>query len=125
MQIWQRLVELETSGSDFGLKWPNSLEILAQIESECQEIREHLQAGDSTSRELQDEIGDLMHAVMSLSWYCGFNSKTILTRSCDKFESRLNMMKQIVQEQGLPDMKNKSFAELMQVWDEAKLRLTT
>jgi len=123
MEIWQRLVNLEEAAEEFGLKWPNALEILSQIESECQEIRAHLVQNDSSSDAFRHEVGDLMHAVMSLAWYCGLNSKQTLQDSCVKFEKRLDMMKMIIAEQGLTTMQGKNFDELMKVWVEAKSRL--
>lgn len=123
MEIWQRLVNLEEAAEEFGLKWPNALEIITQIESECQEIRVHLSQHDSSSDEFKHEVGDLMHAVMSLAWFCGLNSKQTLEHSCDKFEKRLAMMKTVIAEQGLSHMQGRNFDELMLVWDEAKRRL--
>jgi uncharacterized protein YabN with tetrapyrrole methylase and pyrophosphatase domain len=123
MEIWQRLVKLEEEGEAFGLKWPNALEILSQIESECGEIRSHLQQNDVSSDAFKQEVGDLMHAVMSLAWFCHLDANKVLHQSCDKFEKRLIMMKQIISEQGLTHMQGKSFEELMQVWAEAKRRL--
>jgi len=123
MQIWQRLVKLENDSEDFGLAWPNALEILNQIESECLEIREHLESGDDKSLALEEEIGDLMHAVMSLSWFCGFDSLSVLEKSCNKFELRLNTMKAIAQEKGLENVKHYSFEELMLLWKLGKERI--
>jgi uncharacterized protein YabN with tetrapyrrole methylase and pyrophosphatase domain len=123
MQIWQRLENLEVAAEEFGLKWPNALEILSQIESECQEIRAHLTENDASSDAFKQEVGDLMHAVMSLAWFCGLNSRQTLEQSCDKFEKRLAMMKVVIAEKGLNNMQGKNFEELMLVWDEAKRRL--
>jgi ATP diphosphatase len=123
MNIWKRLVDLEVSSQEFGLKWPSAQEILAQIESECREIQQHIDAGDCSSEDLGREIGDLMHAVMSLSWFCGFDSKTVLSNSCDKFEKRLNKMKQLSKAQGEENLKHKSFSELMLNWEAAKREL--
>ena len=124
MQIWQRLEMLEEAGEQFGLKWPNALEILSQIESECQEIRVHLNQHDCESSAFTSEVGDLMHAVMSLAWFCKLDSKLLLEQSCDKFEKRLNMMKTIIAEHGMVDMQGKDFIVLMQIWNESKTRLS-
>lgn len=123
MDIWKRLVKLEKEGHDFGLAWPDSLTILQQIESECLEIREHLECPSLNQDALAEEIGDLMHAVMSLSWFCGLDSKTVLNKSCDKFENRLNMMKLIAQEEGYQTLKGQPFNVLLEYWEEAKIRL--
>lgn len=123
MDIWQRLIELEINAEDFGLTWPDALTILQQIESECREIREQLAEEKHDDALLSAEIGDLMHAVMSLSWFCGFDSHQVLTQSCDKFSNRLQMMKTIAKEQGLTHLQDKSFSEVMFNWKLAKERL--
>ena len=117
------IVKLEKDSVEFGLSWPNSMEILKQIESECREIREHLESGDDKSLALEEEIGDLMHAAMSLSWFCGFDSLNVLQKSCNKFELRLNTMKCIAKEQGIENVKHYSFDELMLLWKAAKERI--
>ncbi len=123
VDIWERLVDLEKKSEDFGLAWPNSLEIIQQIESECREIREHLEQKNFDKAALSSEIGDLMHAVMSLSWFCGFDSKKVLVESCNKFEGRLNMMKKLAQAEGLPNLKGQDFNVLMRYWARAKALL--
>jgi uncharacterized protein YabN with tetrapyrrole methylase and pyrophosphatase domain len=123
MDIWERLVDLEEKSKDFGLEWPNAITILQQIESECREIREHLDNAQPNQKELQEEIGDLMHASMSLSWFLGFDSKNVLDKACHKFENRLAMMKDIAKEQGYSDLKGKDFKFLLDVWALAKSRL--
>lgn len=120
MQIWQRLEYLEKESEEFGLAWPDALTILAQIESECQEIKAHLINNDTHSPEFKAEVGDLMHAVMSLSWFCDLNSLDVLNSSCDKFEGRLTAMKDIAAKRGLTQVKHLSFSELMKLWELAK-----
>jgi uncharacterized protein YabN with tetrapyrrole methylase and pyrophosphatase domain len=123
MHIWQRLKHLEESSCEFGLAWPDAMTILQQIESECKEIREHLEKETCDKNALQEEIGDLLHAATSLAWFCQFDAQQTLSSSCDKFEKRLDMMKKIAADQGLQHMKGQSFQELLQIWDEAKRRL--
>lgn len=123
MDIWHRLIELEKKSEDYGLAWPDAMQILQQIESECVEIREHLQQKQFDKKALQEEIGDLMHAVMSLAWYCQFDSYQTLVNSCDKFERRFEMIQLISKEQNLDNLKGLNFTQLMEIWNEAKKRL--
>ncbi|HBB53583.1 MAG TPA: nucleoside triphosphate hydrolase [Legionellales bacterium] len=123
MDIWQRLVDLEKKSEDFGLKWPDALTILQQIESECREIREHLEKVKPNQKELEEEIGDLMHASMSLAWFLGFDSKNVLEKACNKFKNRLAMMKVIAKEQGYEHLRGKDFKCLLDLWKQVKVRL--
>lgn len=124
MTILEKIKHLEQEAAAFGLQWETDAQIMAQIRSECLEIEEHLHAQEQRN-ELQDEIGDLLHAVFSLCVFCNFDPEQTLSNSLDKFEHRLNAMKSIAREQGLSDLKSKSFDELMQYWEQAKIRVKT
>lgn len=123
MDPLQKVLLLERQADDFGFRWENTQQIMAQIESESHEIREHLD--DPVAREaLQEEIGDLLHAVFSLCVYCQFDPKETLEKTLIKFEQRLTAVKKIANAQGLSTLQGYSFEELMQFWDKAK-RMTT
>ncbi|HAU1304123.1 TPA: nucleotide pyrophosphohydrolase [Legionella pneumophila] len=119
--IFDDIDNLEKEAVLFGLQWENKAQIMAQIRNECLEIEEHLDSNENRSA-LQDEIGDLLHAVFSLCTYCNFDTELTLRKSLDKFEHRLNAMKAITKEQGLKNLQGKSFDELMHYWDLAKQR---
>lgn len=124
MQILKKLTHLEKEAEDFGFKWENTQQIMAQIKSECDEIEEHLShITDDNKRKLQEEIGDLLHAVFSLCVFCEFDTTDTLTKSVDKFERRLNTVKAIAQENGIATLNGYAFDELMQFWDQAKKRV--
>ena len=118
MSILEKITILEKQASEFGFKWENTDQIMAQIDGECDEIKEQLQ--ESHQIKLQEEIGDLLHAVYSLCIYCGFSPLTTLEKATAKFERRLNIVKQLANEQGLTTLENHSFDELMAYWKKAK-----
>jgi ATP diphosphatase len=119
MAILEEIEYLDQEAVAFGLQWETRDQIMAQIRNECLEIEEHFH---EQSEELQDEIGDLLHAVFSLCIFCNFSLEITLRKSLDKFEYRLNSMKDIAKEQGLTHLREKSFDELMQYWNQAKSR---
>lgn len=123
VDIWGKLSKLEEVSDAFGLSWPNALEILKQIKSECLEIEEQLLCEKIDKVALQEEIGDLLHATTSLAWFCGFDSEKTLIQSTEKFEQRLAMMKILANKQGLQNLKGHSFDELMAFWQQAKKHL--
>lgn len=121
MTIFEDIEHLEHEAAVFGLQWETKDQIMTQIRNECVEIEEHLHLSEQRDA-LQDEIGDLLHAAFSLCVFNNFDPETTLRKSLDKFEHRLNAMKDIAKEQGLNDLRGKSFDELMQYWDQAKVR---
>ncbi len=118
MNVLQKLTALEKEATEFGLKWENPNQIIEQIRSECLEIVENLK--DNDQEMLQEEIGDLMHAVFSLCVFCKFDPTTTLESSVDKFERRFTVVKQIAFEQELKSLNGQSFDTLMKIWDQAK-----
>jgi uncharacterized protein YabN with tetrapyrrole methylase and pyrophosphatase domain len=119
--ILEDIEQLEHEAAVFGLQWETKDQIMAQIRNECIEIEEHLHSSEQRDA-LQEEVGDLLHAAFSLCVFCNFDPEVTLRKSLDKFEHRLNAMKGIAKEQGLLHLKGKSFDELMQYWEQAKVR---
>ena len=121
MDIIKKIVALEDEASEFGFAWERADQIMAQIDSECVEVREHLQQNPpQVTDELREEIGDLFHAVFSLSVFCDINPEEAITQAADKFERRLTAVKAIAAAKGLTNLKNHSFHELMAIWQAAK-----
>ena len=121
MTIFEEIEQLDQEAVVFGLQWETKDQIMTQIRNECLEIEEHLHSPEQREA-LQDEIGDLLHATFSLCVFNNFSPEVTLRKSLDKFEHRLNAMKDIAKEQGLPHLRGKSFDELMQYWEQAKTR---
>jgi uncharacterized protein YabN with tetrapyrrole methylase and pyrophosphatase domain len=121
MNLIKKLIQLERDASEFGFQWENSEQIMQQIQSEFLEVNEHLQSKSLlTHSTLQEEIGDLLHAVFALCLFCKFDPEQTLQATLDKLDRRFSAVKIIAKEQGLINLKNSSFQELMAIWDLAK-----
>ena len=126
MDLLDKVVVLEDDASQFGFRWETTGQIMAQIQSECMEINEHLGHGiaQANQAELQEEIGDLLHAVFSLCVFCNLSPRDTLEQTLTKFERRLNAVKEITREQGLNSLNGFLFDELMAIWHQAKVRVS-
>ncbi|MCP0912963.1 MULTISPECIES: MazG nucleotide pyrophosphohydrolase domain-containing protein [Legionella] len=123
MNIFKKLIHLESNASAFGFRWESAEQILAQIQSECAEINELLPPSEERNLfKLEEEIGDLLHAVFSLCLFCQFDPKSTLAAALNKFEKRLQEVKQIAHEQGLVSLQGKASEELLSIWTKAKAR---
>lgn len=124
MNLLDKVVALENTASAFGFEWETSDQIMRQIQSECVEINEHLSLGIAANQAaLQEEVGDLLHAVFSLCVFCNLSPKDTLEQTLTKFERRLNAVKEIAQERGINNLKGFPFDELMEIWEQAKVRV--
>lgn len=122
MELLDKVVLLEESAAEFGFRWETADQIMHQIQSECEEVKEHLHHGLSQDNKaaLQEEIGDLLHAVFSLCVFSGFSPRVTLGQSLTKFERRLRAVKLVAEERGFANLDGKPFDELMHIWDRAK-----
>lgn len=118
MHILNKLLQLEDEATNFGFKWDNSDQIMSQILSECAEVKVHLD--DKNKEKLQEELGDLLHAIFSLCAFNKINALTTLENSVDKFERRFRAVQQLAKEQGYITLNSVAFEKLMQLWDMAK-----
>jgi len=122
MNLLDKVVNLEHAATEFGFQWDNTAQIMQQIQNECAEVQEHLLATTQARNPegLQEEIGDLLHAVLSLCVFCKLSPQETLAASLEKFERRFNSVKAQAHEQGFSDLKGHSFETLMKFWDRAK-----
>lgn len=125
LSILEKITYLEKMATEFGFKWENPQQIIEQIKSELIEINEHLETPhkNNTTELLQEEIGDLIHATLSLCLFCNLNPEDTLQKSTKKFENRLNAVMDIAQQQGLVSLDGQSFEKLMSIWDQAKQKV--
>ena len=120
--VLDRAVGLEKDADAFGFRWETREQIMSQIESECLEIREHLDRNSAnfSQQALEEEIGDLLHAAFSFCIYCKYSPKDTMSKALDKFERRLKAVKSIAKRQGIDHLNGYSFEALMRFWDAAK-----
>ena len=122
MGVLETISSLEHEADAFGFRWENTSQIMVQIQSECLEIQEHLNDLSTSPNKalLQEEIGDLLHAVFSLCVFCQLDPKETLEKTLTKFERRLHAVKKISEIRGLKNLEGLNFDDLMVIWDQAK-----
>jgi len=119
--VLNRLIALEKDAVSFGFDWPNQAMIFDQIISECAEIQDAVQKGESPAR-IQEEISDLLHAVISLCMYSGCDVHDTISLILQKFSDRMTALKAVAQDHGLKTLHGKSFTFILELWSEAKKR---
>lgn len=119
MDIFKRLAAIEKQADDFGFMWSNTAQIFEQIQSECVEIKDSLlQSGDR--HHLQEEMGDLIHAVFSLCLFMKFDPEETCLKSVEKFERRFAELKRLAHAAGFETLKGQPVEVLMHFWRQAK-----
>jgi uncharacterized protein YabN with tetrapyrrole methylase and pyrophosphatase domain len=119
MQPIEKLAKLDLDIRNFGFNWPNYHMVLEQIINECQEVKEVIEQNQGLNR-LQEEIGDVIHAAISLCSYAKFNSNETILKTCEKFQQRCNALKIIALEHGLSDFNGLEINKQLELWNLAK-----
>ena len=118
MNILKKLVESDKQANHFGFKWSHYSELFEQIASECLEIQKELE--DPNPTRLQEEIGDLIHATISLCLFCGFDPEQTLQASLQKFTQRFEQVKRLALEAGYTSLNDQPMSVLTHFWKQAK-----
>ncbi len=119
MSPLQKLIVLERQTSLMGFDWPNTEMIIDQAISECDEIKRTIQMREGRKR-LQEEVGDLLHAAISLCVFEGLDVEETLEQANSKFGARLEALQQIIKGRGFSTLKGQPFDFLLELWEEAK-----
>jgi MazG family protein len=100
-----------------GFDWPSADGALAKVEEELNEVRAHL--ADAPSAELQEELGDLLFAVVNLTRLSGAHAMRALHRANEKFRARFAALEILAHERGIV-LGEASLEQLDRLWEEIK-----
>jgi MazG family protein len=70
--------------------WTELSDVVAKVDEELAETKEAIAAGESEA--VEDEIGDLLFAVVNLARKSGLDAEVALQRATDKFVGRFNRL---------------------------------
>lgn len=115
------LIKTELEARDFGFKWPDVNFILEQIISECAEIKDAVEGNEPDNR-IQEEIGDLIHCVISLCCYYGFDVEETIGKTHSKFLGRIDALKEVMKDQGIISLEGVPIEKQLDMWREGKKR---
>jgi MazG family protein len=97
--------------------WEALDQVMAKVDEEVTEVKEAL-AGDEQPR-IEDEIGDLLFAVVNLARKSGFDAESVLQNATDKFVRRFNRVEEEL-EAGGGKLGQAGLAELDAIWNRVK-----
>jgi ATP diphosphatase len=112
-----RAMELQRKASSVGFDWNDPRAVLAKIREEADEIEAALDRGDA--RELAEETGDLLFALVNLARHVGADPETALRGTNAKFERRFSYIERALAAQGR-SLEDASLAEMDALWNAAK-----
>jgi uncharacterized protein YabN with tetrapyrrole methylase and pyrophosphatase domain len=90
---------------------------MAKVEEEFREAKEAI--GSQQQERIEDEIGDLLFAVVNLARKCKIDAETALQSGTDKFVARFNRLEDELKTRGRK-LGEVELAELDAIWDQIK-----
>jgi len=97
--------------------WKKIDDVIAKVEEEVGEVKAAIQSQDLEV--VEDEIGDLLFAVVNLSRKCGIDAESALQRATDKFRARFNRLEDELKSQG-KRLGDADLAEMDEIWSQIK-----
>ncbi len=97
--------------------WTEVRDVIAKVEEEIQELKQAVLEQDRKS--IEDEVGDLLFAVVNLARKCKLDAERALQGATDKFVARFNRLEDELQRQGkrLGDV---DLVEMDEIWNAIK-----
>jgi len=102
-----------------GFDWPDHHGALEKVDEELAEVREALAAGDGPA--VEEELGDLLFAVVNAARLTGTHPTTALARANRKFATRFEQLEVLARERGMV-LAESGLEALDALWDEVKTK---
>ncbi len=107
--------KVQKKAGDVGFDWDNAEDAFFKIAEETDELRRAM--SDNTN--VEEEMGDLLFAVVNVARLLKLEPEFLLMQATDKFVSRFETMEKLALAQGR-ELKELSFSEQDQLWEQAK-----
>ncbi|MBR5908564.1 MAG: nucleoside triphosphate pyrophosphohydrolase, partial [Schwartzia sp.] len=109
--------KLQGKAADAGFDWDDAAPVFEKCREEWQELKEAV--GQKDAAHIEEEMGDLLFAVVNLSRFLKVNAELALLAANRKFKRRFRKVEEKVEAAG-GDWKQFTLQELDAFWDEAK-----
>jgi MazG family protein len=105
--------KVQTKVARIGFDWQEARDVLSKIHEEIQEI-------DSASgKELADEIGDLLFAIVNFARKQKLDAEQLLSGATAKFSKRFQAMESLAEERNV-DLSKLTLEQMDRLWEEVK-----
>ncbi len=113
----QRAHRVQEAVARVGFDWPSWRGAWEKVHEEVSEVGAELEAG--TGDKVEEELGDLLFAIVNLARLAGVHAATALSRANAKFVRRFAEVERLAEERGMV-LGEAGLEALDRLWDEAK-----
>ena len=98
--------------------WTELDDVIAKVEEEFSELKNAIKSEEQKS--IEDEVGDLLFAVVNLARRCKLDAETALHAATNKFVGRFNLLEDELRSRG-KKLGDVDLAELDDIWNQIKM----
>jgi ATP diphosphatase len=109
-----RAAKLQKRAASVGFDWDDVYGPIAKVREELMEVEAELDSGDMAA--LEEELGDLLFAVVNIARYQKIDPEQALRRANQKFEQRFHF----IETHSATPLTETSIDEMNRLWDQAK-----
>jgi MazG family protein len=110
-----RAAKLQAKAAEAGFDWPSSHEVVGKIEEEAKELE------TAPEEKREEELGDLLFAIVNLARHLKVNPEAALRRANLKFERRFEHIEEALRAKGSSPAQS-TLDEMDALWNDAKRR---
>lgn len=111
--------QLTERASRVGFDWANAQQVLVKVDEELSELKQMMQAPEMDPDGINEEIGDLLFALVNLARKLRVDPELALRRANRKFKQRFRHIEIELHKRGR-SLHECSLEEMDALWDEAK-----
>src|SRR6266702_3509027 len=112
-----RAQKAQSKAARVNFDWTELGGVMAKVEEELRETKEAIQS--QQHERIEDEIGDLLFAVVNLARKCKIDAESALESATNKFVARFNRLEDELKTRG-SKLGDVELAEMDAIWDEIK-----
>ena len=112
-----RAQKAQSKAARVNFDWTALRDVIAKVDEELCETKDAISSQDEEN--VQDEIGDLLFAVVNLARKCNMDAETALQSATDKFVARFNRLEDELKTRGRK-LGEVELPELDAIWDQIK-----
>jgi nucleoside triphosphate diphosphatase len=112
-----RAQKAQSKAARVNFDWTALREVISKVEEELRETKEAIQSGKQEM--IEDEIGDLLFAVVNLARKCKIDAESALQSATDKFVARFNRLEDELKTRG-KKLGEVQLPEMDAIWETIK-----
>jgi MazG family protein len=111
--------EIQKSMRKVGFDWPDIAGVMDKVEEERMELWEAIEHLDTDKEHVEEELGDLLFAIVNLARYLKISPSVALHRTNHKIMDRFNKLASMGAQQGI-ELKSENVGIMNDLWNQIK-----